>query len=167
MTTRAELAELAQTPDGLRQIDAMAGKAFGFTPKVIWGAGHEDKNGWYISTRPWGAFKDKSEVKKWIAEHPVIDGKPVVLQSVEDWPDFTSSIADAWQLVEKINGKDSRNISISHSPCSDKWTVMFLAYRKRGTSTFVVNRDAHAEAATAPLAITIAALLAVEQKEKA
>lgn len=44
-------------------------------------------------------------------------------------------------------------------------TVMFLAYRKRGTSTFVVDRDASAEADTAPRAITTAALLAWGEKE--
>ncbi len=151
--THTELAELATTPEGRRQIDAMAGKAFGFTPTIVWGAGHEGEDSWYVMTARHGVFKYKGEVEKWIAEHPVIHGKPVVLQSVEDWPAFTTSIADAWQLVEKMRDR----LPVVSWTGAD-WKCTFYGDEEAEFPT--------ANAATAPLAITIAALLAVE-KEKA
>lgn len=43
-------------------------------------------------------------------------------------PEYSKCIWAAWKIVEHLNIQP-RNISISHSPVNDRWTVMFLSYR--------------------------------------
>lgn len=158
--TRAELEQLAQSPDGRRRIDALAGNMFCFLPTIVWGAGHEGEDGWYVSTHKWGPFKDKGDIEKWIAEHPVIHGKPVVLQTVDDWPDFTTSIADAWQLVEKMRGDGWFYDLGDHIQTSEHFGRFFTPFHPPGGKII----DVHFIAATAPRAITIAAIMAKREE---
>jgi len=80
------------------------------------------------------------------------DGKeemPNYSQSEEyEWPEYSTDIAAAWQVVEKFPG-----VTIQHNPDTNRWHV-YLRKVEGG----------YADADTAPLAICRAALLAVSQQ---
>lgn len=71
----------------------------------------------------------------------------------------TSDIGDVWKVVAKMNERP-RNISLTHSPFTDKWTALFMSFREPDGS-FVVGVSGEACDKEAPLAICLAALRAV------
>ena len=126
--THTELAELATTPDGLRQIDAMAAE------RVM---------GWVVHHRNTALY--------YPADYN-ISTKPA--SAISEWRP-TTSIADAWQLVEKMRA-DDYDVQVT----ARRWTTTCYIERYESIAAVITNESA-------PLAITIAALLAVEKKEKA
>jgi len=106
---RAELEQLAQSPEGRRQIDALAAEIVGRVP-VIWSP--------------------------------------------------TTSIADAWQLVGRLAKSNIRIRLIDDRDRIDKWSVRFYGYPSSTKIEYITHDDEC-------IAITIAAILAGGEKEKA
>lgn len=71
----------------------------------------------------------------------------------------STNYRDAMDVVVRM-GKQPRNISIAHSPVTDRWIVMFLSYRKTDGS-FVVAEDGTHEDRSLPVAVCTAALRSV------
>ncbi len=71
-------------------------------------------------------------------------------------PYFSSSIEDAWQIVSLLN-EEKRNITIAHSPVTDRWLVQFLSKRKPDGG-FESGETGSAEHPDVCVAICLAAL---------
>ena len=99
--------------------------------------------GWTFVTFPDGVCP---EVKHWHRE----DGEHVAL------PGFSTSIAAAWRVVEKLNGAGF-SVYVGKSPTAQTWDVRGWKEARAGSrehegSHFIEHAD------TAPLAICLAAL---------
>ncbi len=153
--THAELEQLAQTPEGRRRIDAMAAeRVMGWVRRTNGDVGgyatgedvpeHEREYDLRLCEYWWEKLPDGM----W-KSHGSAEGS----YDESAWSP-TTSIADAWKLAEKMRDQ----LPVVSWTGAD-WKCTFYSDDEAGFPT--------ANAATAPLAITIAALLAVEQKEKA
>jgi len=134
--TRAELEQLAQSPDGRRQIDLLAAE------RVM---------GWKRFDYVFG----KKAANKYTFYCDQLHRSDGV--DIEPWSP-TTSIADAWQLVGRLAKSNIRIRLIDDRDRIDKWSVRF--YPSSTKIEYITHDDEC-------IAITIAAILAGGEKEKA
>jgi hypothetical protein len=157
--THTELAELATTPEGLRQIDAMAAeRVMGWVRRTNGDVGgyatgedvpeHEREYDLRLCEYWWEKLPDGM----W-KSHGSAEGS----YDESAWSP-TTSIADAWKLVDALWAKRGWRLWAEPS-WQGHWSG--LCYHK---GTFVAQSEWFEDA---PLAITIAAILAWAEKEKA
>lgn len=158
--TRAELEQLAQSPEGRRQIDALAAGVMGWTHRTnndVMGTTNDD----LAHDEYWRDKGDQLDDCWWYKDSA---GDWRVAAYAVDQPyecdawSPTTSIADAWQLVDALWAKHEWRLWLEPS-WQGQWSG--LCYHK---GTFIAQSGWFEEAT---LAITIAAILAGGEKEKA
>jgi len=158
---RAELEQLAQSPEGRRQIDALAAeRVMGWVRRTNGDVGgyatgedvpeHEREYDLRLCEYWWEKLPDGM----W-KSHGSAEGS----RDESAWSP-TTSIADAWQLVGRLAKSNIRIRLIDDRDRIDKWSVRFYGYPSSTKIEYITHDDEC-------IAITIAAILAGGEKEKA
>lgn len=149
---RAELEQLAQSPDGRRQIDMLAAERVMVWVRRTRADVYQERTDdpevpdgeWYaaLGNEWWARDGDKWK------DVAYVEDEGCCREDYEQGWRPTTSIADAWQLVEKMRA-DDYDVQVT----ARRWTTTCYIEQYESIKAVITND-------TAPLAITIAAIIA-------
>ena len=156
-----------------RELDALvAEKVMGEKPEIVWIARDDDDEpdataGAYLSTNGWQLFPNytKRDIEQWLLEHPIVCGKKTRLGKWEHHKPYSTDIAAAWEVLEKMR---ERGLRPGVNLLDSGWHGYFVdpsvvedVVDVDGRSIAYHATAIHGYADTAPRAICLAALRSV------